>query len=515
MCKQSWGYKWGDLTKTSKLHYFCQQPGKAYKKEVKPIYQPWSCSLQTTLGVHRCGVTLLSAPPSKTVLVGAAQCNSVCKDNLGAVKEMCCCRTADTPGSCATSTDTCSGTPTLQVALPSELQIVCGESSSLSPSTPVVLPITSIINHPSYSTANGPIDGNDIAVYIVDDANLVTSMDTVGTKPVYPACLPKETYSNTESFISGWRNPLPASTLAEATELTMDQYKKQYILPGLFNMVSTTCADPTWMSSSTFYPAGVLCYQDPSADTCLEFGMSGSGVMRKFGETSGGLEQVSWVGPLSMHKGCHRTLFPAGQPVTDYSLNLAGENVGVITDGYCFLPWIAEQYGLQMPTSFNEKSCDTTIGSSTDKDKTSCNAAQGATIGTCDFSYVKTDGEVASQCELLATDGYSSNTFTCYDPDGQLQTCANNCKGVNPQYIVAGGEATVVASVTATNTEYVYQTIEVEAATTAAAATATTSPAIGTAELAGAGFVGTIGGFAVGIAAAPVVGPAIAGFFTP
>ena len=55
---------------------------------------PWTCSLRTAgyRGRHVCGATLLSAPPSKTIIVGAAHCNYICKSSDGTIRETCCCR---------------------------------------------------------------------------------------------------------------------------------------------------------------------------------------------------------------------------------------------------------------------------------------------------------------------------------------------------------------------------------------------------------------------------------------
>ena len=64
---------------------------------------PWTCSLRTSefRGRHVCGATLLSAPPSKTVIVSAAHCNYICKSSDGKIKEICCCRDPrDNFGSC-------------------------------------------------------------------------------------------------------------------------------------------------------------------------------------------------------------------------------------------------------------------------------------------------------------------------------------------------------------------------------------------------------------------------------
>ena len=63
---------------------------------------PWMCSIRTYgyNGRHRCGATLLSGPPKKTVLVSAAHCNYICKNDFGEHLEMCCCRASSEPGSC-------------------------------------------------------------------------------------------------------------------------------------------------------------------------------------------------------------------------------------------------------------------------------------------------------------------------------------------------------------------------------------------------------------------------------
>jgi len=63
---------------------------------------PWLCSLKTRgfRGFHRCGVTLLSGPPRRTILVSAAHCSFICKNKFGEILEMCCCRNHDEAGSC-------------------------------------------------------------------------------------------------------------------------------------------------------------------------------------------------------------------------------------------------------------------------------------------------------------------------------------------------------------------------------------------------------------------------------
>ena len=96
-------------------------------------------------GYHRCGVTLLSAPPKKTIFVSAAHCNYICKSETGLPVQTCCCRDSSEPSTCRGVSRTNSGhedpiilhffkfnsycgrNATLQAAEPQDLQIVCQE----------------------------------------------------------------------------------------------------------------------------------------------------------------------------------------------------------------------------------------------------------------------------------------------------------------------------------------------------------------------------------------------------
>ena len=73
----------------------------------------------------------------------------------------------------------------------------------------VVLPITKIINHPSYSTT-GPGEGYDIAVYYVDDTKLRVE-GVVREGYIYPACLPTrdDTQPGKTGIFASWRDPSP------------------------------------------------------------------------------------------------------------------------------------------------------------------------------------------------------------------------------------------------------------------------------------------------------------------
>ena len=50
------------------------------------------------------------------------------------------------------------------------------------------------------------------------------------------------------------------------------------------------------------------------------------------------------------------------------------------------------------------------------------------------------------QCRLEGAEGFSYNIYQCQDKDGHLGTCANNCKGVNPNSIIIGGFAPIAVA---------------------------------------------------------------------
>merc|ERR1711892_1483297 len=99
--------------------------GSASQQINAPYNYPWMCSLKTKgfRGQHRCAVTLLSAPPRKTVMSSAAHCNYICKDGASIV-EICCCRDVTETSSCRSKSSYCGETPLLVLAEESDLEIV-------------------------------------------------------------------------------------------------------------------------------------------------------------------------------------------------------------------------------------------------------------------------------------------------------------------------------------------------------------------------------------------------------
>ena len=104
------------------------------------------------------------------------------------------------------------------------------------------------------------------------------------------------------------------------------------------------CKDPEWMKTNTFYPAGTECYRDPSQSSCFLFGNSGSGALRTI--TKDGEKRYAFTGPLSMTKSCDSVY------IFDNQISYSSGNPGIFTDAYCYPPWIAATYGMNLPKDY-------------------------------------------------------------------------------------------------------------------------------------------------------------------
>ena len=244
------------------------------------------------------------------MLVGAAQCNLVCRGGsvLSPVTlDMCCCREVGygIRTSCRSRPDSdqeefqrrCPGTPRLDWAKPGELQIVCGEHSLLfgAPNTydskEVALSVTEVINHPQFDIGladgpkEGPYGGFDIAVYKVRDSVLKAKMER---RKLWPACLPKpeSSYANRRGLWVGWDLPDRRNRTQNIASYTAKEYIASH-LPSQIQLEKVACEDPAWMGSDTFYPAGTQCFQDPTFFSCFDYGNGGSGVVRKLNTLDG------------------------------------------------------------------------------------------------------------------------------------------------------------------------------------------------------------------------------------
>jgi hypothetical protein len=421
---------------------------------------PWLCSLRTTgyKSPHRCGVTLLSAPPKPTIFASAAHCNYICKDETNQVVDICCCRDPLSESSCSNSTF-CGTTNSLQLANPQDLQIVCNITGQADTSSTRIR-IREIRNHPNYkplskeSINSGPIGGFDISVYIVDDIKFSAQLNP---DYVWPACLPKseESYlAGNRGILAGWNEPRPTQWISG---LSLQEYINQDLIvnEALFER-QPACSDPTWMRSNTYYPAGTVCYTEAAWAASIQFGLSGSGLVRPFISTTG-TTHFSWIGPLSLSKGSDRSLISNSGNLIGYSSNPA-----VFTDAFCYLDWIAAQYGLSLPASYiKPSSCNIASG-----DKLAVNNANCLSRAFLFFDTTDTDQDKKCQftpefkkCQeyynfikyLPQQLQYRSNFYYCNNALGNPRLCANDCPGVDPNAVVVGGEAALFTLAAATS----------------------------------------------------------------
>ena len=79
-----------------------------------------------------------------------------------------------------------------------ELQV----SERFTPEDEVVLTVIKYINHPLFNITEGPIGGNDISIYVVDEAPL-KKPGTVKKGKLYPACLPSRAHKNRLGLFAG------------------------------------------------------------------------------------------------------------------------------------------------------------------------------------------------------------------------------------------------------------------------------------------------------------------------
>ena len=200
-----------------------------------------------------------------------------------------------------------------------------------------------------------------MAVYHVDDRPLAAS-GVVSRRTIWPICFPKKEYlKDVPGILAGWRDPRPPYYGYGDDEENANVFRLRNLETRQARMNQTAkCEDPAWMkipSPGTFYPAGVVCARDPSGASCLQFGNSGSGLMRAYIGHPGGPYWYSWEGSLSMYKGCDQAI--TCLVATGSAFNAQrGDNPGIFSQASCYLTWIAEQYGMVLGRKLQVKNME-------------------------------------------------------------------------------------------------------------------------------------------------------------
>ena len=330
-------------------------------KNTKHRYS-WICSLRRKSEDkrHLCGVTLLSMPPSPTVLVSSAHCVSVCRSEaMNKVLDNCCC--ANVGGEICSDNPECEDDAKIVTLTGVDAEIICGEwetgptpASDSGEEYNIILPIKNIIIHPNYSISRGELNSqfvaNDLAVFIVDDKELMQSEDKI-----VPICLPSsKNQPPTIAIHSGWSSPPPVEFL-EQNLPDYVTYHQEFFKQWHYRMNVTKCEDPNQdykFSSNSSYPPGVLCALEQLNEFCPSSGESGSPLM--YQENN----KFVMTGLLSFVKGCTSFIYSGLQGLGVFrsprvsrpyyeSLTQESLNPLVYTKISCYLPWIAEQYGME------------------------------------------------------------------------------------------------------------------------------------------------------------------------
>ena len=140
----------------------------------------------------------------------------------------------------------------------------------------------------------------------------------------------------------------------------------------------------------------------------MDFGSSGSGVVRQWRQYNITNYQYSFAGPLSMSKGCDEAFLEAAPEFFIYR----GSNPAVVTDATCYMDWIAEQYNLRLDYDYDSKaSCSQSSGDKQDINKDECMTTSNY---SCDWTRIY-DGKVWDSCRLFAEEGRAKNVFQCID----------------------------------------------------------------------------------------------------
>jgi len=229
----------------------------------------------------------------------------------------------------------------------------------------IALDVVEIIRHPDWDPkpGEGPFAGNDIAVFKVNDEKLKNG--GVQNYKLHPVCMSrkkrKEESRNgrqlphpdieTELGIqAGWSEPPPLSFLMSYAPVYAPLYRDFFKLWHYKMDIFESCMDPqesVWgpmkCPSNTAYPPGVMCAQDFSKQACFSPGESGSPLM-----VQDEYERFFAEGILSFVKGRGCDVF--------------SNNPNVYTKLSCFLPWVAEQYGLDYDPPNKEKDKQCTVG---------------------------------------------------------------------------------------------------------------------------------------------------------
>jgi len=382
--------------------------------------------------VHRCAVNILSIPPKPTIVVGAAHCTYLCKDGTRELPACCC---SFGPDDCRENTTRCGDDPGVVEMTGEDSIILCGEWDSSQAAMNVSgerynvnLIVLEIVRHPGFNPAIGPIGGNDVVVFKVDNTILQNEVDF--NRHLWPACLPSQTSESPITGVhAGWSVPPPFAFIQNQASgfapFYNDFYKQWHHKMDILDTCedpknAVTCGRPLRFPSNTTYPAGTVCAKDTTRQSCFSTGQSGSPLMVKNADDP---NRYSIDGILSFVKGCSQ--FEVGERFSDtnnsnWLLYQRTENPTAYTKLSCFLPWIAEQYNMDYEhTGSLDQACYKGSGDPQDGENEPCRntpSNQREVVflheRECKFPFYYKK-KIYNECILLDEDDYLYPVFRC------------------------------------------------------------------------------------------------------
>jgi len=313
---------------------------------------------------------------------------------------------------------------------PDEVVILCGEwetgptpAMSSGEKYDVVLEIREIVWHPAFDAGGlGVEGGNDLAIFKIKEQDLANSPE------INPICLPDPVEPNPKEGVqSGWSNPPPLHYFKEFGEgflpFVTDTFKQWHYALNIEEECrepnfSSVFAEPIKYPSVAYYPPGLICAKEVTRQLCPTDGDSGSPLMVK-----DNLGRFTIQGVLSFLGGCD-TFFmgPANEDRTAFQFASSSESPLAYTKLSCFLPWVAEQFGLSYEDrSPNDEACLRGTGqkppfNSTHQYDAVCRQKKGSDFfggeHSCIFPFYYKDKRY-DNCALLETSNFVAPVWRC------------------------------------------------------------------------------------------------------
>ena len=210
----------------------------------------------------------------------------------------------------------------------------------------VRLHILQILKHPGFDASQGPIGGNDIAVFKTADIVVGNS------EMLKAACFPPPSTERAAFGVhSGWANAPKIHWLEKNGPALMESYS-DFFKQWHYRMdiqgkcqdsrVSPVLLKPLVYESESYYPPGTICAKDIFRKACFSTGESGSPLMVQSNHSK---KRLHVEALQSFVKGCD--IFFLGRVISTFQgFNVHNESPSIYTKLSCFLPWVASQYGL-------------------------------------------------------------------------------------------------------------------------------------------------------------------------